>query len=109
MSTHITDVTDATYDQEVANATLPVLIDFWAPWCAPCLALTPVLEALAPSYAGDIKFVKVNSDENPELVKRFNVRGIPQVFFLRQGSDTAQPVKERTRTRLSIELDALIN
>lgn len=108
MSKNILDVTDATFDQEVARSDVPVLVDFWAPWCAPCMALLPVLEALAPTYEGDIRFVKVNSDENPELVKRFSVRGVPQVFFVKRGSDVVQPVKERTRTRLSIELDALL-
>lgn len=109
MDKAITVVTDATFDQEVAQSAVPVLIDFWAPWCGPCMALMPALEALAPNYQGEIKFVKVNSDENPELVKRFGVRGIPQLFFVTDAGNGVKPVKERTRTRLALELDALLN
>lgn len=76
-----TDVTTATFEAEVmeASMSMPVVIDFWAPWCAPCRALTPILEKVGAQYAGKVKVVKVNSDENPELSQAFRVRSIPYV------------------------------
>jgi putative thioredoxin len=76
-----TDVTTATFEAEVMEASMgmPVVIDFWAPWCAPCRTLTPILEKVGAQYAGKVKVVKVNSDENPELSQAFRVRSIPYV------------------------------
>lgn len=107
MSELVKSVTDETYDQEVVKSSLPVLIDFWAPWCGPCMALMPAIEALAPLYADQLKVVKVNADENPGLVEKFGVRGIPQLFYVNNG-DSVTPVKERTRTRLAMELEELL-
>lgn len=107
MSGNITVVTDATYKEEVEDSSIPVLVDFWAPWCGPCMALLPALEALAPMFDGRIKFVKVNADDNKALTEKFNVRGIPQLFYVKHG-EVVGPVKERTRTRLSDELEDLL-
>lgn len=107
MSEHIAVVDEANYEQEVVKSELPVLIDFWAPWCGPCMALLPALEALAPMYKDRLKIAKINADENPGLAQRFGVRGIPQMFLVK-GGETVGPVKERTRTRLAMELDDLL-
>jgi thioredoxin 1 len=108
MSAHITVVDEANFDKEVVQSTVPVLVDFWAPWCGPCMALLPALEALAPTYEGSLKFVKVNSDENPALAERFSVRGIPQLFLVKDEGKSVTPVKQRSRTRLAMELDGLL-
>jgi putative thioredoxin len=81
------DVTQSDFEEKVIAASfkLPVVIDFWAPWCAPCKVLKPVLEKLAQEYAGKFLLAKVNSDENPELSARFGVRGIPSVKAVVQG------------------------
>ena len=80
------DATTATFEAEVLEASkkLPVVVDFWAPWCGPCRALTPVLEKLAKEYAGRVKVVKVNSDDNPELSSAFGIRSIPTLMVFRE-------------------------
>ncbi len=84
-STNIKHVTDANFEGEVLKSPTPVLVDFWAPWCGPCRAIAPVLDELADDYAGKLKVVKVNVDENPDTPARFNVRGIPNLLIIKGG------------------------
>ena len=104
MSANIVDVTTETWDAEVVQNATPVLVDFWAPWCGPCIALTPTIEAVAAEYAGQLKVVKVNVDENKPIAERFGVRGIPHLVLLKGGATTAV-VAGRTRTRIADELE----
>ncbi|HML24329.1 MAG TPA: thioredoxin [Aggregatilinea sp.] len=78
-------VTDATFQAEVVNSDLPVVVDLWAPWCTPCRMIAPVLEKLAKEYAGQMKIAKVNVDENPRTSSQFNVRSIPTLLVFRDG------------------------
>lgn len=108
MTAHITPVSDANFEALVARSEVPVLVDFWAPWCGPCMALLPTLEALALMYEDSLKIVKVNIDECPALAEKFSVQGIPYLI-LTQGGEAVAALHDRSRTRLASEIDAFLN
>ncbi len=108
MSAQVFPVSDANFEAEVASSEVPVLIDFWAPWCGPCMALLPTLQALAPMYEGSLKVVKVNIDECPKLAERFDVQGIPYLILTR-GGEAVATLHDRSRTRLANEIDAFLD
>jgi len=89
---HTVHVTSATFESEILGSSEPVLIDFWAPWCGPCLALGPVLDELATTYAGKVKVAKINVDEEPGLATEFRVRGIPTLYAVHDGQVVDQMV-----------------
>ena len=101
----ISHVADSEFEAQVIRAPLPVLVDFWAPWCGPCKAIAPVLEELAREYDGRLKVVKINVDENPETPSRYGVRGIPNLMIFREGALSGQIVGAAPKARLAGEID----
>lgn len=86
----VADVTDRDFDQEVLQATVPTIIDFWAEWCAPCRQIKPIIEDLATRYDGKIKIVKLNVDENPQTMTKYNIRSIPTLLAFKGGTVVKQ-------------------
>ena len=96
----ITQVVDENFEAEVIRSNLPVLIDFWAPWCGPCKSIAPVIEELAQEYEGKLKVAKLNVDENPITPSRYGVRGIPNLLILKGGAVKEQIVGAAPKSRL---------
>jgi thioredoxin 1 len=83
-------VSDANFEDEILNSTLPALVDFWAAWCGPCRAIAPVVEELARDYQGKVKVAKMNVDENPKTPARYNIRAIPTLIVFKGGQVSDQ-------------------
>lgn len=103
-----TAVTDTTFDSEVLKSPLPVLVDFWAPWCGPCKAMNPIMEELETEYAGKVKLVKMNVDENMDVPGRHNVMSIPTFIIFKNGEVFSQFIGARSKGDMKKELDAAI-
>jgi len=99
-------VESGTFQGEVLDSALPVMVDFWAPWCGPCKLLTPTIEELARDYAGKAKVVKVNVDDNQDLATKYGIRGIPTVMVFKGGQPVASLVGMRPKADLAQALDA---
>jgi thioredoxin 2 len=97
-------VTDATYAREVEGSSLPVVVDCWAPWCGPCRMVAPVLEDLASELAGRVKFVKLNTDENPATSARFSISSIPTLLLVRDGQLAGRVVGAQPKQPILAEL-----
>jgi len=102
------DVTDQTFESEVINADVPTLVDFWAPWCGPCRMVAPIVEELAGEYQGRVKFVKLNTDENPAVSGRYGIRSIPTLLVFKGGEVKGQIVGFRPKSELKNRLDSVL-
>jgi len=98
-------VTDATFKAEVLASELPVLVDFWAEWCAPCHRLAPVLDELSEEYAGRARIVKLDSDENPETTREYGVMSMPTLIVFRGGQVVSQVIGAHPKAKLRALID----
>ncbi|MFO1441132.1 MAG: thioredoxin [Verrucomicrobiaceae bacterium] len=100
-------LTDANFDSEISLASVPVIVDFWAPWCGPCRMLGPILDDLAKEQAGKVIIGKVNVDEAPNLAAKFGVRSIPMLVFFKNGAAKDTVVGVQSKDALTKRLEAL--
>jgi len=105
-----TDVSTKTFEKEVLDAskTVPVIVDFWAPWCGPCRSLTPIIEKVVGEFKGRVKLVKVNSDDNPELSQAFRVQSIPNVIAFKDGRAVSQFVGAQPESQIRAFIEKLL-
>ena len=107
MAGKVVELNDANFAQEVLQASQPVLVDFWAPWCGPCRQITPVIEQLAEENQGSAKVLKVNIDENPQTAQDLNVYSIPTLIVFKDGQEARRFVGVQSKNRLQDALDEI--
>lgn len=101
-------VSDESFEREVLKSDTPVLIDFWAPWCAPCRAIAPIVDELAREYAGKLKVVKMNVDDNPSTPAQYGVRGIPTLLLIEGGQVKQQLVGAQSKSKLVSAIGSVV-
>lgn len=104
-------VTDTSFQEEVleAGSEIPVLVDFWAPWCGPCRMVSPVVEEIAEQYVGKVKVVKVNTDDNPKVASTYGIRSIPTLMVFKNGQKVDMVVGAVPKTTLATTLEKHLN
>lgn len=108
MSDAIVHVTDASFESDVINSDIPVLVDFWAEWCGPCKAIAPTLDALAEEYAGKLKICKVDTTANQEQAAKLGIRSIPTLMIYKGGNLEGTKMGALTRVQLKEFIDSVI-
>ena len=105
MSDRILETTDDRFESDVLHSAQPVFLDFWAEWCGPCKAISPILEEIAEEYDGRVQVAKINIDENPKTPPKFGIRGIPTLLLFKDGTVANQKVGVLSKSALADFLD----
>ncbi|MBI5244744.1 MAG: thioredoxin [Elusimicrobia bacterium] len=100
-------LTDETFEMEVLKSSMPVLVDFWAPWCGPCRMLSPLIEELAKEYEGKVRVAKLNTDDHPNSASRFSISAIPTLLLFKNGKVERQMVGVHSKADIKKVLDKL--
>jgi thioredoxin 1 len=108
MSDKVKEVTDASFQTEVLGSQVPVVVDFWAPWCGPCKMVGPIVEQLAEEYAGKIAFAKMNTDDNPATPTKLGIRGIPTLIVYKDGQEVERLAGYAPKPVLKGKIDAAV-
>lgn len=99
------EVNDSNFEAEVKNSDIPVLVDFWAPWCGPCRKISPIIDDLAAEFEGKVKVVKVNTDENLKITQEFSISGIPSILIFKKGEAVERLVGLMQKSQLVANLE----
>lgn len=102
-------LTDTNFDQEVSKSSIPVMVDFWAPWCGPCKMIAPTIEKIASEYAGKVKVCKLNTDDNPDTASKFSIMAIPTILFFKEGKVVQELVGLQPKEEIQKYLDNLLS
>lgn len=105
----VASVSDTTFTQEVLQDPLPVLVDFWAPWCGPCRVVTPIVDEIAQEYTEKLKVVKVNTDTNPEIASQYGIRSIPTLILFKNGQPIDRVIGVLPKTTLVTTLEKYLD
>jgi thioredoxin 1 len=108
MSDHITHISDDSFDQEVLQSSIPVIVDYWAEWCGPCKMIAPILDEVAKEYDGRLKVTKLNIDENQQTPPKYGIRGIPTLMLFKNGNVEATKVGALSKSQLTAFIDSNI-
>ncbi len=109
MSDKVREVSDTSFEEEVLQSSQPVLVDFWAAWCAPCRMMSPTVDAVAEQYAGNARVVKLNVDDNPGVAQRYGIKGIPTLILFRQGKEAERVVGAVSKDALTRLIEKHVN